>query len=316
MRKNLLILIIIFLAIISTITVLYQSKTEKESKIPREGTKEEAGLDKEEELIQNKEIDGPNWQWVNNQKKLYQLSSVDINSILKELQKRFLNKDEKLKALSILRLGTPYQFGCLGEESGRDKDPLFRLDVTDCTVFVLTNVALLHAENLTEAREMMRSLNYRLKENEEEYKTSFENRLHFTSDRNMTSLYFQDVTEQIAGSDKIKEKKVILNKIKPDGKRLIDIIWEKEIIIKYIPNEYITKKLLSSLPKAVGIAFIKEGDEEIGLDVRHEGFLFSGEFLFHATSAQGEVMVVDFFEYYFEKEGYYKFDGIILFDVK
>ncbi|MBU2598087.1 MAG: DUF1460 domain-containing protein [Actinobacteria bacterium] len=307
---------IIFLAIISTITVLYQSKTEKESKIPREGTKEEAGPDKEEELIQNKKIDGSNWQWVNNQKKLYQLSSVEINSILKELQKRFLNKDEKLKALSILRLGTPYQFGCLGEESGRDKDPLFRLDLTDCTGFVLTNVALLHAENLTEAREMMRSLNYRLKENEEEYKTSFENRLHFTADRNMTSLYFQDVTEQIAGFDKIKEKKVILNKIKPDGERLIDIVWEKEIIIKYIPNEYITKELLSSLPKAVGIAFIKEGDEEIGLDVRHEGFLFSSEFLFHATSAQGEVMTVDFFKYYFDKEGDPKFNGIILFDVR
>jgi len=150
MRKNLLIASIIFLAIISTITVLYQSKTEKESKIPGEGTKGE-------ELIQNKEIDEPNWQWVNNQKKLYQLSSVEINSILKELQKQFLNKDEKLKALSILRLGTPYQFGCLGEESGRDKDPLFRLDVTDCTVFVLTNVALLHAENLTEASEKERT---------------------------------------------------------------------------------------------------------------------------------------------------------------
>ena len=252
-----------------------------------------------------------NWQWVNNQKKLYELSPIEINLILKELQLRFPNKSERLKALATLRIGTPYQLGCLGEESGRDKDPIFRLDVTDCTVFVLTTVALLHSQNLEEARETMKFLNYR--PNSE---ITFENRLHFTTDRNEVSPYFRDITGENLCGCSLKTKEVILNRIKADGKRLIDIEWQKEIVLKYIPNEYITKELFQNLPKAIGMAFIREGDEEIGLDVRHEGFLFEGKILFHATSVKGKVVAEDFFEYYFDKDGNARFDGIILFEIK
>lgn len=268
----------------------------------------EEKIEEKKKLPEEKET---NWQWMERQNKLYELSSPEINLILKEIQKRFPDKDERLKAISILQLGTFYQLGGLGEESGRDKDPIFRLDVTDCTVFVLTNVALLHSQTIKEAKAMMRSLNYR--PNSE---ITFENRLHFTTDRNITSPYFQDITEQVAGPDRIKEKEVILNRIKPDGKRLIDIDWEKGIVIKYIPNEYITKDLLQELPEVVGVAFIKEGDEEIGLDVRHEGFLFDREFLFHASPVQGKVVSEDFLEYYFGRDSGPRFDGVILFAVK
>jgi len=252
-----------------------------------------------------------NWQWTNHQKKLYELPSTEINSILKDLQLRFPQKSERLKALAVLRIGTPYQLGCLGEEAGRDRDPIFRLDVTDCTAFVLTNVALLHSQTIDEAREMMKFLNYR--PNSE---ITFENRLHFTTDRNTVSPYFRDITGANLCVCKLKTKEVTLNKIKSDGKRLIDIDWEKEIVLKYIPNEYITKELFQNLPKAIGLAFIKEGDEETGLDVRHEGFLFDGQFLFHATPTEGKVVEVDFFEYYFGKEGNPRFDGVIFFEIK
>ncbi|PIS17361.1 MAG: hypothetical protein COT59_01065, partial [Candidatus Nealsonbacteria bacterium CG09_land_8_20_14_0_10_42_14] len=98
--------------------------------------------------------------------------------------------------------------------------------------------------------------------------------------------------------------------------RLIDIDWQKEIVLKYISNEYITKELFQNLPKAVGVAFIQEGDEIIGLDVRHEGFLFDGELFFHASSGQKMVVVEDFFEYYFGENGSPRFDGVILFEIK
>ncbi|MBZ9572458.1 DUF1460 domain-containing protein [Patescibacteria group bacterium] len=307
MKKSLLIITIISFVIVSAIIVLYQpEQIEKRGKVPEEITQEET---RQEE---KKNYEESNWQWVNNQKRLYQLSPPEINLILKELQKQFPNKDERLKALAILRLGTPYQLGCLGEESGKDKDPIFRLDVTDCTVFILTNAALLHAQDLEGAKEMMKFLNYR-----PDKEITFENRLHFTTDRNMASPYFEDITEQIAGSSRVKEKRVVLNKVKANGKRLIDINWEKEVIIKHIPNKYITRELLSSLPKTISVAFIKEGDENIGLDVRHEGFLFDNQSLFHATSAQGGVMAVDFFEYYFGENGKEpRFDSIILFEIK
>jgi len=327
-------LIIIITSVVVGIIVLHFSETAKraedistpdikEEKVEHEGqnfVKQEE--DKEKNTEESVETD---WQWVNKQKRLYELSSTEINSILKDLQLRFPEKAERLKALAVLRIGTPYQLGRLGEESGRDKDPIFRLDVTDCTGFVLTNAALLHSQTIDEAKEMMKYLDYQPDSDPPANAWSvgdwragitFENRLHFTTDRNMTSPYFQDITERVAGPEKIKEKTVILNKIKSDGKRLIDIDWEKEIVLKYIPNEYITKELFQNLPKAIGIAFVKEGDEKIGLDVRHEGFLFDGQFLFHATPTEGKVVEVDFFEYYFGKEGNPRFDGLIFFEIK
>ena len=89
------------------------------------------------------------------------------------------------------------------------------------------------------------------------------------------------------------------------------------MVIKYIPNRYITETFLSGLSEAVGIAFIREGDEKIGLDVRHEGFLFDGKVFFHASSVEEKVVAVDFFEYYFGKNSSApRFNGIILFEIK
>jgi len=303
-KKITLIISIVSVVILSAIVILHQ---EKSPSLTESVSDNISGVSKEAENTAE-----TNWQWVNGQKKLYQLTSAETNLILKELWERFPDKDERLKAISILRLGTPYQLGCLGEESGPDKDPIFRLDVTDCTAFVLTTTALLHSQNLEEAKEMMKFLNY-----QPNSEVTFENRLHFTTDRNAASPYFGDISGRFLCGCSLKQVQVTLNKIKPDGQRLIDIDWEKEMVIKYIPNQYITEKLFSKLPAAIGIAFVKEGDEKIGLDVKHEGILFDGQLLFHATSVRGEVVAEDFFEYYFVKDGKTpKFDGIILFEIK
>jgi len=262
--------------------------------------------------IQGKTRAEINWQWTDNQKKLYELDSREINSIFQELRERFAEEGERLKALATLRLGTPYQIGCLGEESGRDKDPFFRLDVTDCTAFILTNIALLHSKDLGEAQEIMKSLNYRTNGD-----ITFENRLHFTIDRNMTSPYFRNITEEIAGTDRVIEINLVLNKIKEDGSRLIDINWEKEVVLKYIPNKYITKNLIDKLPKSVGIAFIRKEDARIGLDVAHEGFLFDNQLFLHASSIEKKVVVINFWDYYFTEDNYTpRFDGVIFFEIK
>jgi hypothetical protein len=253
-----------------------------------------------------------NWQWVQNQKKLYKLTLTEVDLILEEIWQKFPKKEERLKALAILRLNTPYQLGCLGEESGRDKDPLFRLDVTDCTVFILTNTALLHSKDLEGAQEMMKSLNYRTDNN-----ITFENRLHFTIDRNITSPYFHDITEEIAGIDRVIAINLILNRIKEDGSRLIDINWEKEMTLKYIPHKYITENLIDKLPKSAGIAFIRKEDAQIGLDVAHEGFLFDNQLFLHASSIEKKVVVINFWDYYFTEDGHTpRFDGVIFFEIK
>jgi len=330
MKKITLIISIVSVVILSAIVILYQEKSpslienisdnisgvskEAENTAVKNTEEEKSQIEEPkqeaEELEKAFEQNETNWQWVNGQKKLYQLTSAETNLILKELWGRFPDKDERLKAISILRLSTPYQLGCLGEESGPDKDPIFRLDVTDCTAFVLTTTALLHSQNLEEAKEMMKFLNY-----QPNSEVTFENRLHFTTDRNAASPYFEDISGRFLCGCSLKQVQVTLNKIKPDGQRLINIDWEKEITIRYIPNQYITEELFSSLPKDIGVAFLKKGDEEIGLDVRHEGILIDGKFLFHATSIQNKVIAEDFFDYYFKKSQSPRFDGIILFKI-
>ncbi len=249
------------------------------------------------------------WEWLEDQPKLHQLEKEEINGVLKEVHNRFPKAQDRLRAFSFLRLGTPYVWGGLGEEKGRDEDPLFRLDITDCTSFVLTNSALLHSENWQEAREMMVLLNYH-----PEGEVSFEDRLHFTTDRNDVSSYFEDITKEV-GKGKTKKSKVTLNKAKGDNERLIDIDWEKEKTIYYIPSDYLTIDFLKTLPEVCGVAFLKEDNFSLGLDVSHEGFLFNGETLIHASSAYGEVVEVNFLDYYFQ-ENPSKFDGVVVFRIK
>jgi len=176
-KNSALIIIVIFLLVMVIVfcnreklssSFVYQPEISKERK---SDSIEQEGENQESEETENQSE--TNWQWLDNQKKLYELSSTEIDSLLEEVWQRFPEEEERLKALAILRLGTPYQLGCLGEESGRDKDPIFRLDVTDCTAFILTNTALLLSKNLEEAREMMRFLNYQPGED-----ITFENRLH------------------------------------------------------------------------------------------------------------------------------------------
>ena len=307
-KKSALIIVAIFLIVI--VMIFCNKEKLFFSFVHRSETSKETGEDKE--LGKNGNQSETKWQWLNDQKKLYELSSTEVNFLLEEVWQRFPKKEERLKALAILRLGTPYQLGCLGEESGRDKDPFFRLDVTDCTAFILTNTALIHSKNLEEAQEMMKSLNYRMNRD-----ITFENRLHFTIDRNITSPYFRDITGEIVGIDRAIAINLVLNKIKEDGSRLIDINWEKKVVLEYIPNKYITEDLIDKLPKSVGIAFIREEDAPIGLDVAHEGFLFDNQLFLHASSIEEKVVAINFWDYYFTKDGYApRFDGVIFFEIK
>jgi hypothetical protein len=57
-------------------------------------------------------------------------------------------------------LGAPYVLSPLGEGSGRDPDPRFRLDAFDCMTFVETALALGSAANLDEARAALDDVRY------------------------------------------------------------------------------------------------------------------------------------------------------------
>ena len=249
-----------------------------------------------------------NQAWIKGQSKIYQQNEKEIDECLLELKERFPSEEDRLWAISFLRLGTPYKLGCLGEESEIDPDPIFRTDFTDCTAFVLTNAALLCSQSAEEALAKMTQINYRSED------VSFYNRLHFTTDRNDVSLFFKDITEQFIDSEFIEEREIVLNKKGKEGERIIDIDWEKQETIKYISVEYCPEVFLKTLPPVLGVAFVREATIEQGLDVVHEGFLFEGEKFVHASSLKGEVVQVSFLDYLAQQKSKH-FDGMIFFEI-
>ncbi len=211
-----------------------------------------------------------------------------------------LKEEKSLKQITYSFLGTPYKRGPLGEKEG---EKIYRTDVFDCTTFVLVVASKFNSNgNLPE--EMIKQANYYPSD-----QILYENRLHFSSYRNQVSPLFRDITERV-GREKTKTKQVILNKDRGEEGRIIGIDWEHEINLKYVKREDVPE-IISFLPTETGVGFIVEGDEKIGLDVRHEGFLFNGEKLVHASSNKGKVFEEDFLNF-LEKSNY---TGIIFFEI-
>ncbi len=298
-RREKVILFLFFLLMIGVgIIRMFSSSPANISPVESEG----------EEALVNSNSDKANQAWLEEQPKIYYQSEKEITEFLVELKRRFPLDEDRLQAISFLRLGTPYKLGCLGEESGIDSDPIFRLDFADCATFGLTNAALLCSSSVEEASAKMVQINYRADD------VSFYNRLHFTTDRNNVSPFFGDVTEQLINPGLIKEAKVVLNKKGEEGKRIIDIDWEKPETLKYIPIEYCQEVFLQTLPLALGVAFVREITIGQGLDVVHEGLLFVGERFIHASSLKGEVVQASFQDYLSQQKSKY-FDGVIFFKI-
>lgn len=219
---------------------------------------------------------------------LFQESNIPQN------EENAITKSEKdIEEIVRSFLGRPYERGPLGEGAN---EKIYRTDVFDCTTLVIVSVANLYSDH---PEEMIKQIHYF-----PPGEVSYENRLHFSSYRNKISDYFEDITRQIGG-DLTESKKVLLNK-----DRLIDIDWQKEIVLYYIPVSEVDK-VLDKLPSAVGVMFMRDNFADIGLDVGHEGFLFDGINFIHASLDFGKVVEEDFLDY-LQRSNH---DGIIFYKV-
>lgn len=206
-----------------------------------------------------------------------------------------------LKEIVYSFIGKPYQRGPLGEKQG---EQIYRTDVFDCTTLVLVSVARFVSNDIN-PEETMKRINYY-----PEKEVSYETRLHFSSYRNKVSPFFKDITSEI-GKEKTKYKKIVLNKDRGEGLgRIINIDWEKEITLDYIEKQDILS-IISAIPSEVGIGFIIDADEKIGLDIRHEGFLFDRNKLVHASLNKGKVTEENFIDFLNNSD----YDGVIFFKI-
>jgi len=100
-------------------------------------------------------------QWISAMPKPWQLSRQQLDKTLPMFKQRFPDFNDRLRALALWRVGTPYEIFKLGEERAPDKDPIFRLDVSDCTGHVLTSLSLAQSNTWEEARNNMIKIHYK-----------------------------------------------------------------------------------------------------------------------------------------------------------
>ncbi len=250
------------------------------------------------------------FNWVETLSKPWSLSENEISEILPQFQQKFPDFHDRLKAFALWQVGKPYELFCLGEETGEDKDPIFRLDVSDCTVHVLTSLASVQSLTWNEAKINLINIHYKPNENGISIPT-YKSRWHYTTDRIQDHPSTRNITLGLLPNDQLKTVTITLNK-KTDGKAFLDLDWQKPTSIQYISSENLNSKVLQNLPNVAGVAFVRESYFKMGLVVAHEGMVIDQKNIIHASAEYGETVSMDFMEYYFREEGPL-FDGVLFY---
>ncbi|HPG29421.1 MAG TPA: DUF1460 domain-containing protein [bacterium] len=213
-----------------------------------------------------------------------------------------LDKKSKLVKIVLDYIDNPYKSNPLIRES--DNFPSLSLFYQDCSVFVANSLALSESENYSEFIKNYSEFFY--------YsggEIAFDRRIHFTEDRILTSLKyplylpveFKSIEENLT---------CVLNK-KKNGEKLLNIDFEKKIVLKLIPAAHIAAitDFIKLNNQILGAAFVRKKNDDNGHLISHEGFLVETE-LFHASKDSGKVCRISDFAAYFKN---CKFDGAVFF---
>jgi len=248
--------------------------------------------------------------WVFSLPKPWTLSNDEVTKLLPEFQKRFPEFNDRLKAINIWRVGTPYGIFKLGEEIEPDPDPILRIDTSDCTVHVLTSLAFTTSNSWSETRKKMIDIHYKPDFSGKKIPT-YESRWHYTSDRIINNPYTADITKSIAQKDNLDSVVIVLNK-KKDGSEFLNLNWTSKNKIYFIPTKNVNEFLLSKLPDICGAAFVRKSYFKNGIVIAHEGVLIDNKELIHASSKQKKTVRVNFIDY-INNNGNPRFDGIMFY---
>ena len=248
--------------------------------------------------------------WIDSLPKPWKLNEEQVSDILPQFHKKFPDFHDRLKAFALWQVGKPYELFCLGEESGEDKDPIFRLDVSDCTVHILTSLASVQSSSWQEARKTLIDIHYKRNDDQTSIPT-YKSRWHFTTDRIQDNPSTKNITSSLVSNQELVTINLTLNK-KEDGDEFLKLGWQKPTTIQFIPNKFVGEDLLDKLPQIAGVAFVKKTYFKMGLVVAHEGMIIDNKNIVHASSEFGKTVNMDFMEYYFLDDGP-RFDRVLIF---
>ena len=251
-----------------------------------------------------------NEAWLETLPKPWTLNKNEFSGIIQEFSERFPDFNDRLTQFSKWQVGKPYKIFCLGEEILPDLDPIFRMDVSDCTVHILTSLASIQSRNWDQAKSNLIRIHYKA-DIDGMNTPSYKKRWHFTSDRVLNNPSTKNITDSLIDEQNIERVELILNQ-KENGDEFLDLDWTKKVNIGYIPNNLIKNELLSKLPNIVGVAFIKKSYFKMGLAIAHEGMVIDNQDIIHASQEYEKTVRMNFLDYYFSDEGP-RFDGVMFF---
>lgn len=254
------------------------------------------------------------YKWTESLPDPWTLSNEQLDLYLPRFHKMHPDYHDRLIALNLWRVGTPYGIFCLGEEQGVDTDPIIRFDTSDCTVHVLTTIALAESQTWEEAKRVMIDIHY--KPNQFGVKVpTYKSRWHFTSDRLLNHPTTVDITSKISSPKDRETINIELNK-KENGSQFLDLGWTSVESIDYIPIEKLNDDILSNLPSICGAAFVEKDYFKNGIVIAHEGYVINKTNLIHASSVEKKTVNVHLLSYLKKDSNTYRFDGIMFFDIK
>jgi hypothetical protein len=249
-------------------------------------------------------------EWINSLPKPWLISSEELDTLLPLFSERYPKFEDRIRAFALWRIGMPYGEFMLGEEKEPDSDPIIRLDVSDCTVHVLTTLSFIQSDSWTEAKLNMEKIHYR-SDIEGNPMVNYNQRWHFTLDRIHSNPYTVDITDEVADKIKLERMDIELNRT-AEGSEFLPINWNKHETFEFIPRELVTPDIISEFPAVCGIAFIKKTYFKLGIAVAHEGILIDNRDLIHASSDVGETSKIDIMKYLFGGSGE-NFNGILVY---
>ena len=259
--------------------------------------------------VKSLEVD---YSWIESLPKPWTLSELEFNSLLPMFKKKHPAFHQRLKAINLWRIGTPYGIFKLGEEQDPDPDPILRSDTSDCTVHVLTSLVFAQSNSWEEARSKMIKIHYKKDQNGESV-PSFRSRWHYTSDRILNNSSTKDITKLLISPSKLETINIELNR-KKDGTEFLDLGWTRKQKLSFIPTENVPNIIMENIPSICGVAFVKRSFFKQGIAIAHEGFLIDKEDLIHSSQEALKTVKISFMDYLFDDDKP-KFDGLMFFSV-
>src|SRR5438445_1245590 len=204
---------------------------------------------------------------------------------------------ERVERLSALFVGVPYGDYPLGEGSGVEPQPRWRVDQVDCQTFVETVLAMANARSLERAKQVLDDIRYA----GDPPKVSFATRNHFTEAQwlpsNSAKGYLREETRTI---DPRAERATLSLRRKqwekvPGLKRLATAkVPQGDFPIDYLTLDQAKKRAASIEPGSI-LLVVRRSDPKRVVRVSHMGFVVRKEgrlYVRHASIGE-EHQVID-----------------------